>query len=89
MVSEYVDTLNVVFTQQKVDAAGSFIPTTKVKKGTCGPWWNDDCSNAKKARQMAHTKLRRTRLLADWDDYKPHCAVVKHITKQTKRSYWR
>lgn len=72
-----------------VAAANASIPTVTYKRRSGVPWWNGDCSAAKKARQRAYNTVRRTGQLADFEDYKRHCAIVKRTTKRAKRTYWR
>ncbi|KAL5013723.1 hypothetical protein ScPMuIL_007993 [Solemya velum] len=61
----------------------------RFKKKSGIPWWNDYCAAAKKAHQKAYTQVRRTLHPDDWLAYKRQCTVVKRVTRQAKRAYWR
>lgn len=65
------------------------LPNTKVKKKIVAPWWNDECANTKKTHQRAYNTLRCTSLPTEWGEYKQYSAVVKRLTMQAKRAYWR
>ncbi|OOY83877.1 hypothetical protein BOW14_12795, partial [Solemya velum gill symbiont] len=56
---------------------------------------NEECHGGiqnvqrKKIRQQAYNKIKRTGDPNDYLQYKKQCAVVKRVTKNAKRTYWR
>ncbi|KAG5886675.1 hypothetical protein JTB14_014711 [Gonioctena quinquepunctata] len=52
-------------------------------------WWNEDCSTAIKACNIALKTYKRTRNEEDKINFKRHRAQVRLITKRSKRESWR
>ncbi|KAL5020696.1 hypothetical protein ScPMuIL_002221, partial [Solemya velum] len=70
------------------DGEGS-IPKSKHKAKSGVPWWDNECEEAKKGRQQAYNKLKRSTNAENFIDYKKKCAIVKRVTKNARRSCWR
>lgn len=58
-------------------------------KGTCKPWWNEDCTQAVKARSQAYIKYKNNSNLSNLIQYKKTDANTKKLLKATKRESWK
>ncbi|KAL5013851.1 hypothetical protein ScPMuIL_008121 [Solemya velum] len=84
-----IDKFNLSLTSQIIDAAKGSIPKSKHKAKSGVPWWDNECEEAKKGRQQAYNKLKRSTNAENFIDYKKKCAIVKRVTKNARRSCWR
>ena len=64
------------------------IPKTKPCLRKPVPFWNEECSEAIKARKAAKNKVLKSRNPKHYIDYKQARARARRVIKQSKREYW-
>lgn len=88
-IKEDIDCCNSKLTNGIIKAAGETIP--KIKRGArkrVVPWWNQECSETIKQRNVAFKKLRRSLTPESLLTYQRKKAQARRIIKESKRKYW-
>jgi ribonuclease HI len=82
--------VNDKFTEIVINSANSNIPTKILGqyKRSPVPWWNSECDEAIKIRNLARNKVSKSRLPQDFIEYKKYQAKARYIIKLTKKLYW-
>ncbi|XP_066958829.1 uncharacterized protein [Macrobrachium rosenbergii] len=84
-----IETILVMFLILVIDAAESSMPFVSHVKIKCPvPWWNEECKKAKKARNKAQRKFKKSRNDSDYIEYKRSCAVAKRTFNEAQRKSW-
>ena len=77
------------FSKALLHAAKRTIPMTKQHNRSMVPWWNDECSRAKRRKRAAFMKMRRSFKMEDVIEYKKRRAHARKVILTAKKTYWR
>lgn len=69
-----------------VRSNSSLVPSAK--EHSLLSWWNRACSRAKKIKNRAFRRARRSLCRVDWDEYKKQASIFKKVILAAKRSFW-
>jgi len=84
-IDEHVDGITEVI----MNAACAAIPVKRSSRRRIPvPWWNEDCENALRERQLAERALKRNHNLTCKIRYNRARARCKYIFKQSRKSSW-
>ena len=68
-----------VFKEIVQDSMAKYIPTsTPKRRNITTPWWSKSLSKALKAKQLAFTRYKRSKLRSDYANYTAKCNDVKY-----------
>lgn len=74
-----------------IHEAACYAITMKQKPKSCVlvPWWNKECDEAVKRRNVVYRRLRKYPILINAMEYKRLRAVARRVIKDAKRNSWR
>lgn len=89
VISGTIDNINLKIVNTINECAKSAIPTKKTK---CNknpvPYWNQECTDAIKNRNISQNKARHSYSIDHYHDYVRNQKIVKETITRTKQEYW-
>lgn len=89
-VNDDAEASYMLFVENLTLLANRHIPKAKPScKARSVPYWNDDCVQAKKARNMAKNRMQATSDLDARIDYRRQKGLTQYVIKNAQKTSWR